>query len=141
MSTNLPTYTLNASVVTSRESEVPAADFDGGVNKGGSNAPGIGINTGFVNPKLSDWSVLDQAEAARDPQLSMHIGGDGTFDGGLGVTIKAVQGADVNDTLAFGAADQQAVADAIYDTSSGALNKTGKTVEIGERLWGPIPAV
>jgi len=153
MSTNLPTYVLAAAQVTARNAEytgTPFTDIPGsgtyadpvlGGNKAGSNAPGIGINTGNIDPKLSDWSILDQDEAARDPQLSSHIGGDGTFDGGLPVIINAIIGTDINDKVAYSAADQQAVADAIYDTATGALNKTGVTVEIGDVLWGTVPAV
>lgn len=135
---NLATYHQDAVTKAAREAEVTAADFDGGVNKGGSCAGGIGINTGDVDPKTDDWSVLDQAGAARTPQDSQHIGGDGTAAGNTATdTLRAVQGADVNDTLSYIAAVVQA-ADGAGMGTAGAdpVNRTGKTVEIGERAWG-----
>lgn len=134
MAINIPSYFLNSAEVAARQPEVPDADFAGGMNLGASNACGIGINTGDVNPKLTDWSVIDQFGDARTPQASNSIGG-------IADPIRAWQddGADINDTMAFSVADVAAVADAIYDTVSGALNKTGATVAIGDRIWGPIP--
>ena len=152
MAQNLPTVELDAAAVTARNAEytgTPLTDDDGGatyadpylgMNRAGSNAPGIGINSGNVNPKLDDWTVLDQAEAARSPQDSQHIGGSGLGAGdATSEPIRFVQGTDFNDTANFSVADAAAVADAAYDTVTGALNKTGKTVAIGDRIWGPIP--
>lgn len=135
---NLPTYHQDSATKTTRAAELPNADFDGGVNKGGSCACGIGINTGDVDPKLDDWSLLDQAGAARDPQDSQHIGGDGLGAGNTAnEPIKAVQGADVNDTLSYVTASVTA-ADGVGVGVANAdpINRTGKTVQAGERLWG-----
>jgi hypothetical protein len=152
MAQNLPTFELDAAAVTARNAEytgTPFTDDDGGatyadpylgMNRAGSNAPGIGINSGNVNPKLEDWTILDQAEAARSPQASQHIGGNGLGAGDDSTEpVRFVQGTDFNDTASFSVADAAAVADAAYDTVTGALNKTGKTVAIGDRIWGPIP--
>jgi hypothetical protein len=165
MSKNFNTFTSNAAAVTGRDGEYTDTPFtdppgDGttddpylGGNRAGSNAPGIGINTGFVNPALQDWSILDQHEAARSPQDSQHIGGDpfvadfaATYpsSGGTeGLTtetpVRTVNGADVNNTLSFSVADAAAVPDAAYDTVTLALNRTGTTVAIGDRIWGDIP--
>jgi len=75
---NLPTAYLNATEVTAREAEVPAADFGSGMNFGASNAPGIGIATDVAPLTEGDegWTLLDQDGAARDPQVSQPIGGD-----------------------------------------------------------------
>lgn len=138
MATNLATYHQDLVTKTVREGEVPAADFDGGLNKGASCAPGIGINTGFIDPKLSDWTVLDQAGATRAPQQSQHIGGDGLGGGNAARdTLRAVQGTDVNDTLTF----IQALAVAAPGVGMGAgnadpINRTSVTVQIGDRVWG-----
>ena len=85
---SIPTYELNATVVTAREAETwplaAAGDPDfgiAGVNLGGSNAPGIGINTGDFNPTVDNWTTEDQHEDARIPQLSQHIGGIPTAAG------------------------------------------------------------
>lgn len=134
---NLATYHQDQVTKTARAVQVPAADFDGGANKAGSCAGGIGINTGDVDPKLDDWTLLDQAAAARNPQLSQHIGGDGLNGGNTASEpIRAIQGADVNDTLAFvvaavTAADGVGVGVANADP----INRTGKTVTAGERVW------
>ena len=43
MTQNNPTYYVNAATQAVREGQVPDADFDSGMNAGGSNACGIGI--------------------------------------------------------------------------------------------------
>lgn len=129
MSANLPAFYQNAAL--KRTSEVADADWDNGGNKGGSCACGVGINTGNVSiPAPPQYTLLDQAEAARDPQDSQHIG--------TAVTpINVVRGADVNDTLTYEAAAQQA-ADGVGIGVAGAepINRTGDTVEIGDVIWG-----
>lgn len=138
---NLPTFLLNATTVIARAIEVPDADFAGGMNRGGSNAPGVGINTSDIDPKLDNWSLLDQFSAARNPQDSQHLGGDGTTVGSptANSPINADQDPDFNDTLAFVVADTQAAPDVEFDTVSGAVNQTNFTIEIGDRAWGTIP--
>lgn len=141
---NLPTYLLNATTVAARAAEYPGStDFTGGMNRGGSNAPGIGINTGDIDPKTSDWTVLDQAGAARVPQDSQHLGGDGTTVGSptANSPINADQDPDFNDTLAFVTATQAAAPGAVYDVGSGATNRTNFTIQIGETAWGTITVV
>ena len=136
---NLATYGRNEAAITAREAQTPLADFDDGLNLGASNAPGIGICTGVADPKLIDWSVLDQAEDARDPQGTQHIGGLGIEDGNEGVyyDIQVVQGADINDTVSF----IEVLADATDGQGMGAanadpVNRTGGPVVIGQRVWG-----
>jgi hypothetical protein len=74
------TYTaaLAASIVT-RKAEVAAADFDAGCNLAASNAPGVGINMagGAVVGTAAQFTLLDQAGAARTPQDSSVLGGEG----------------------------------------------------------------
>ena len=93
-----PTYFLDPADVTARNAEYTGTPFtdttgDGtyatpylGVNRGGSNAPGIGMNPS-TTPGASDgavdandWTVLDQAGAARNPQDGQQIGGSGFVD-------------------------------------------------------------
>ena len=145
--TNLPTYGRNETAVTALEALTPLADFDDGLNLGASCAPGIGICTGVVDPKLIDWSVLDQNEDARDPQGSQHIGITGQGVGSTNpLTSYDVQAArydvtpgvdDINDTLSFievlaNATDGQGMGIANADP----VNRTGGPVVIGERVWG-----
>jgi len=68
-----------AASVTARKAEVPAADFDAGCNLAASNAPGLGINMagGAVVGTDEQFTLLDQAGAARTPQDSSVIGGEG----------------------------------------------------------------
>jgi hypothetical protein len=117
MAVNANTFCLNGTAVTARNAEYPDTPFtdptgDGtyvdpylGGNRAGSNAPGIGIATANGQCKLEDWTVLDQHEAARDPQDSQHIGGSGLGDGTEGLTtetpINNVTAADVNDTFSL----------------------------------------
>jgi hypothetical protein len=137
---NLPSYSLNATSVTARQGETPNADWDGGLNRGGGNNMGVGINTGDVNPKAQDWSLNDQNGAARDPQNSQHIGGSGLDDGDqVTNAVRAIQSGDVNDTLAFVTANQTAEDGEVADTVTGTVNRTGKQVTAGQNLWGTIP--
>jgi hypothetical protein len=161
MSKNIPTSTLSPAAVAGRDAEYPGTpltdDVGGGTyadpylgcNRAGSCAPGIGINTAKIDPKLQDWSIEDQHEDARSPQQSSHIAQVNAIcvaNVGLpavpaDIDILAVQGfgTDVNDTLSYSVADTQAAVDAEYDSVTGAINKTDKQVEIGDVLWGPIP--
>lgn len=136
---NLATYSVNATSLAARIAEVPAADFTGGVNRAQCNE-GLGICTDVYNPKLSDWTLEDQAEAARAPQESQHIGGDGLGDGdATTMPITLIDGADINDTAVFAVADTQAANGVEFDTVTGAVNLGTGTIEIGDRAWGGIP--
>ena len=151
---NLPTYFLNAATVATRNGEYTGTPFtdvigDGsyanpylGCNRAGSCAPGIGIATGVINPKLDDWSLLQQSGSARITQNSQHIGSDGLGAGQEGSTGATdlnvrVSGTDYNDTLSYIAAVVQAAPGAGYNTAGAdPKNRTDQTIEIGERLWG-----
>lgn len=73
-----PTYFVDDSVVTIRAAEVPAASFTTGMNNGGSNACGIGINmlAGAVVGTPEQFTLLDQRGLARAAQISQFIGGE-----------------------------------------------------------------
>ena len=111
------TYFLDGTAVAARDAEytgTPCTDTTGdgsynsyfGCNRAGSCAPGIGINTAAEGlsegaVKASDWTVLDQHEAARTPQDGAHIGNTGLGDGTAGVgtvPINVIIDADVNNT-------------------------------------------
>ena len=89
-----PTRFVDDSTVTTRKGEIPSADFDGGLNQGAACAPAVGINVGVANIAGSDnqFTLLDQDEAARTPQVGQHIGGDGLGDG---VSGKGTEGVGV----------------------------------------------
>ena len=104
------------------------SDWTGGGNKAGSNANGIGINTGNPSPKTQDWAAINQTA----PYESRAIG-QAADD------ITVVFGADVNNEVAFVSADANTAADAVLDSTTGAVNKTGAQVDIGDYCWGMIP--
>ena len=146
MSTNLATFQLDAATVTARNAEYggdPFDDADGdgsyadpylGMNRAGSNAPGIGINTGNIlqsaaevaagPERFADWTELDQNEAARIPQDSQHIGGDALGDGDQSVNpinmiVDPFGTPDLNNTANLVITDAAAVNGAEMDTVSG----------------------
>tara|TARA_R110000851_G_scaffold188171_2_gene338155 strand:- start:23303 stop:23761 length:459 start_codon:yes stop_codon:yes gene_type:complete len=148
---------LPAGAVTTRNGEytgTPFTDIEGsntfadpvlGCNKAGSNACGIGINTGNVDPSLENWSVLGGpllSYAAREQQYSQPIGGTGLGAGSQGngslTSIKAIRDTDINDNVGFVVATIAAVNGAVADAGSAIINTTGATISIGDRLWGPI---
>lgn len=135
MATNIPTYSLNATAVSAREAEVPNADFSGGMNLG-SCAQGIGIATGISDIKETDFTQVDPAA----DYTTQHIGGDGLDSGSTtSFNVKAAQGADLNDDVAYVAADANTAPDAVLDATTGAVNKTGATVAAGVYAWGVVP--
>ena len=70
---------IDDTAVTALGVRVPAASVDTGMNRGASNAPGIGIsddNPG-LDESLPSWTLLDQFGDARNAQVSQCIGGPG----------------------------------------------------------------
>ena len=91
-----------------RAGEVTTADWDNGMNRGGSNAPGVGIATDNPNleQSLPSWTLEDQHEAARTPQDGQHLGeGGGTLGnegvGTVPINIADAEGDDFNDTASL----------------------------------------
>jgi len=124
MATNLATYAIG----TTRAGEVTAADWAGGMNKGASNAPSVGTNTGDYNPKEQDWPRIEDTVAHQSGII-----------GAAAVDVNTVNGADVNNEVAFVAADASTAPDAVLDATTGAVNRTGQTVPSGAYVWGEIP--
>ena len=110
-----------------RSGEVTGADWDGGCNNAGSNAPGVGINTGDYDPKTTDWP---RAAAFGESQ---HIG----VDSGANNRIQTVP--DGNDQVRFIQATANVADDGEFPTSTGAFNRTGKTVPSGSWAWAHVP--
>ena len=71
------TYFVDDLAVTGRALEVVNASFVNGMNNGGSNACGIGINidAGAVVGTPEQFTLLDQRELPRAGQISQSIGG------------------------------------------------------------------
>lgn len=138
---NLASYELNGTIVTARLLETwrNTPDFSGGGNKGGSNAPIIGLSTNVPDPKATDWPRVNQTAA----QASQHIGGVPDADGDTGATGFAVQiklsDADQNEQSAFVSADASTAVGAVLDATTGAVNRSDATVASGAFIWGVIP--
>lgn len=73
------TFFVDDAAKTAGEARTAAADWDGGANHAGSNAPGLGINQGggAVVGTAEQFTLLDQFGNAREAQISQYIGGPG----------------------------------------------------------------
>ena len=168
---SLPTFGISYDAVTARNAEYtgnPLTDGNGdgsyadpylGCNRGGSNAPGIGIATSIVQYEITadvrrnNWTITDQAGDQRIPQDTQHIGGiidtapayEGVEyptpaeAGKFPARVALGAAVDYNNTANFVVADVAAVDGAEMDTASGAINNTGATVAIGNVIWGQAP--
>ena len=86
-----PTFFTNATTVAARAAEVPDASFTNGMNNGScANPLGINAGGGTIGGTPEQFTLLDQAGAARTPQTAQYIGGDGLDDGvtGGGVAVR-----------------------------------------------------
>jgi len=101
---------------------VSGADWDGGMNKGASNAPGVGINTGDFDPKASDWSEVERLDYE-----------SGQF--GLAKADLASTSADA-ESLSFVQAEAETAPDAELVADSDVFNLTGQTVPADSWVWG-----
>jgi hypothetical protein len=126
MSTNLPTYELDPDLV--RDTEVPDADWEGGMNLGGSNAPGLAVSTGSYGVTSDQFSLVQDDE----PHNSQSIGQ-------TPAPIQVIQGADINDQVALVETAAPVAPDGVIDVVTGAVNKTGQTIPADQWVWGVIP--
>ncbi len=139
MAINKPTIYRNTTTISTREGQVTNASFTNGMNYGASNACGIGIATGVLNPKESDWTLEDQHENARDPQISQYIGGNGLGDGDDStgnISVVVTQETNVNDTAHYLEAVGAVAPGVEIVAGSGAINETGQAMVAGDRAWG-----
>lgn len=127
---SIPTFFQDTVLTAARALEVPGADFDGGMNKAGSNAPGVGIATGEYGYKLDDWDLPDPTFGE-----SQNIG----TDNGANDRITLDQDPDFNDQVVYVLADADTAPGAVLDVGTGAINETGETVPAGEPCWGRVP--
>jgi hypothetical protein len=78
---NIATTFRNTTTIDARKAEVPEADFDGGTNNATCSAIGIATDNAGLDESLPEWTLEDQFEVARTPQVSQYIGGNGLGDG------------------------------------------------------------
>lgn len=130
MGLNLVSYFIDGTERTARAIEVPDADFTGGMNDGGSCAPGVGINTGDYDPKTSDWQppAVVPTEVAESQQIGGALSGIFVLD-------PATAGDD--ELTQFVTATGDVAPDGIVETVAGFAmrNRTGKTVPTGASVW------
>lgn len=86
---NQPTSFSIPAVVAVRALEVPNANWDDGMNLGGSNTMGLGISTAGTDQtknleQSKHWTLLDRDGDARTPQVSQYLGGNGLLYGQAG---------------------------------------------------------
>lgn len=123
---NEPTYFIDPSLVASRSAETPAADWQGGMNFGASNAMYMGINTGNFGPSEQDFS-----QNAETFGISQTIGGTTT-------TLKCID-SDFGDAARVGflPATSNVAPDALVGDINAVnfFNRTGATIPINEWVW------
>lgn len=173
---NLPVYNLSSVAVTERNAQYPGDPFtddngDGsyntylGCNRAGACAPGIGINSGnmaYLTPQIGNenpqqFTLEDQAEAARIPQDSQHIGGvaEAVTPGGelaqpvvpnftpavipVNMIVDPNGTPDFNNTANMVVVDTVAAPGAEMDSVSGAVNRSNVTTAVGDIAWGDVP--
>ena len=133
MATNLTTYYVDSTARTARESDVPLADFDNGMNDAASNAPGIGINTGNYAPSTSSWAQDATDERLQDSQIfGEDASGLNCIDATFGAT--ALVGFSVTTNIVAPDGDIDTNVDG---TGFAIVNRTGQTIPAGEWCWGP----
>lgn len=134
---------LNPNLPLGNVTKPPVADpnvegASSGMNAGSCH-PGIGINTGDYSPKTDDWAEVVISPGKTGP---IGWGGDNTVTGQTAtVNIVAADYAntDFNDTTAFIQADASTAPGAELDATTGAVNRTGKTVPANAWVWGTVP--
>lgn len=128
---NLPTFYQDPTLTAARLAEVTDADFVGGMNKGASCAPGLGINTGDINPKTQDWATPIGVPAAH--QTSQSIGQTATS---MFTLDPATAGDD--ELLAFVTATGAVVPGGTIETVNAlaVVNRSDSTMQSGDSAWG-----
>jgi hypothetical protein len=89
---NEPTAFSDDVAISTRQAEVPLASFSNGQNLTASNSTGIGIASCVPNleESLPNWTLLDQAELPRTPQIGSQLGGIGLNGGTPGVGLDQI---------------------------------------------------
>lgn len=133
---NAATRFIDSSELAPRVLETPLADWDGGLNEGGTNAPAIGVCTGVINPKLQDWALVT-------PEIIMQSQIIAGVPSGLGVISPASR----IGITAFMEATGAVPVGGIVGTVDGfdMLNITDVDLVAGDRVWAwnsniPSPA-
>lgn len=131
MAQNEASYFVNTGAVSVRQVEVPNADWTGGVNRGASCAPRIGVNTGDYDPKEQDWTRIEPP--AQTLLHSMSIGDNST---NVLFVIDPTFGDD--SFTGFQEADVDIAPDAAMPPIEGfaLFNRTGKTIPAGSWAFG-----
>ena len=129
---NFPTGYRDSTEQTARAIEVPDADFTGGLNPGGSNAPGIGVCTGVADFKDTDWQVPATHVIADSQLIGKDLSGIEAIDNQTDPDNPDPGIVALVTTLGVVAID------GIIASASGfaMLNKTGAELPAGVSAWG-----
>lgn len=111
-----------------QQTTAPDADYVGGANRGGCNAPALGICTGVAGVKSEDWS--DDERLIYESQAI----GQTTED----VTLYDPITPDNNNEVSYVQADGDIAVDAEIKAGTGALNRTGEVIPTGTWAWGEV---
>ena len=103
-------------------------DWLGGVNRGASKSPAIGVNTGDYDPKETDWPRPETPAISIKSQTIGHVAQVVTVD----------QDPDFDDQVAFVLTDGNIAPEGELRTATGVFNKTGKTVPNDQWVWGLV---
>lgn len=138
MRQNFYTLPSNLTQIAVRQSEVPGADFAGGGNRAGGNNVGMGICTGVVNPKPSDWPY-DQIPVNTHRTATI---GAGTPDSFWAVTPVLMGYAPDNNPLDLRQgqlveAVEEVAPQGLVATVEGfeLLNQSLDTLQAGDKIW------
>lgn len=135
---NLPIGFINGWTVERREAEQPSigGSFETGNNLAGSNASGVGVNTGDFNPNLASWRRIPQVPFV----ASMHMGGSGYGEGDrLTFPVLGVLPDGSFAGIAFVQAEQDTPPLGVLDPNGvSAINRTADVVPAGQWVFGTI---
>ena len=123
-----PTFFVDDTATTARKLEVVDADFDNGMNLGGSNAPAVGVNMGegAVVGTPEQFTLLDQHGNARAGQISQSIGGYPYTDPANYPSSDGTEGTAPDAVIQFGPNTTQPAKDADPELD-GAITATGNS--------------
>ena len=135
--TSLATFFQDDTAVTARELEVTAASFVNGMNMGGSNAPGIGINMleGAVVGTPEQFTLLDQFGDAREAQISQSIGGYPYTDPANYPSSDGTEGVAPEAVIQYGASPTQAAKNADPALDGTIITTANATLSVLANGW------
>lgn len=130
MAQSEPQYFIDSALISARQVEVPDADWDGGVNRGASNAPRLGVSTVQIDPKVQDWS--------RPPAPQRQLVRSQVIAGAQSAIFVIDPTFGDNSLTGFQQADADIPPDGVMPPIEGftLINRTGQTIPAGSWAFG-----